>query len=101
MPSDRDFRERQKLALFHAVAAVDIELFHRRGDLGHDILLIARQQRAVAGDDVPDGVLGHCRDLDRDRSVDFLLSFLEQLEVRMMPAVKRRYVAFCMIKMPP
>ena len=55
----------QKLALLHVVAAVDVELLDRRGDLGHDAGLVAREEHAVAGDDAADGVLGHGRDLDR------------------------------------
>ena len=39
----------QKLALLHVVAAVDVELLHRRGDLGHDAGLVPREEHAVAG----------------------------------------------------
>ena len=56
--------DRQQLPGLHVVAAVGVELLHRRRDLGHHVLLVQREQHAIAGHDAADGVLGHRGDLD-------------------------------------
>jgi len=59
------FQHGQQLACFHGIAAVHQEFLHRRRDLGHDVPLILREQRAVAGHDFSDVVLRHGRHLHR------------------------------------
>ena len=48
-----------KLALLHMVAAVDVELPHRRADFRHHVGPIAREQHSVCRNDAADRVLSH------------------------------------------
>ncbi len=63
----------QELALLYMIAAVHVELLHRRGDLGHHAGLILREQNPVAVDDAPDGRLRHRGDLNRRRRRSLVL----------------------------
>ena len=51
--------------MLNVIAPVHIELLHGRRDFGHQAGLIAREERAVAVDNPPDGRLRHGGDLHR------------------------------------
>src|SRR5260370_30138490 len=68
------FQQGESISLLHVIAAVDVELAHRRADFGHDVGLIDRIQNRRRLDHALYGIALRLDHLDRSRRFDGIAS---------------------------